>query len=59
MGPIVHVVETSNAWCPLKYHAYLIKPDGTGLFRCAWLFDGQCIMVSGMVYIFKEVCGLR
>ena len=41
MEPVVSVVEASSAWCSLKRHAYLIKPDGAGLFRCAWPFDGH------------------
>ena len=43
MGPIVGVVETSNAWCPLEYQTYFV--DGTSLFRCAWPFDGNCALI--------------
>ena len=39
--PIVSVVEASSACCSLKCYAYLSKPDGVGLFRCAWPFDGH------------------
>ena len=46
VGPIVSVVEISNAWCPLEGHTYLSKPDGASLFRCLWPFDRHYALIG-------------
>ena len=66
MGPTVGVAETSHAWCPLKCHAYLRKPDGARLFECAWPFDEHyqliihyCVVSIEMPCILTQNCCYR